>query len=246
MLTRIMVIADIHANLAALEAVSADAEGRGPLDEIWCLGDLVGYGPDPGECLRFLKEKCSICVAGNHDLAAAGIIDTAGFNTYAAAAINWTRTKLSQEDRNYLGNLPLFVEREDFTLVHGSPRDPVNEYLSSTDEAMHSFHIFRTRYCLAGHTHRPTAFTRKTASSPQVSRLRHQDVITLADDKLIINPGAVGQPRDNDPRASYGVIDFTRHQFTLHRVAYDIEPVQKRMQEQKLPVWLIERLKDGC
>ena len=154
----ILVLADLHSNLTALDAVMSDVERTGGSSEIWCLGDVVGYGPDPSQCVRFVREHCTLCVAGNHDLAAAGKINTGDFNANAAEAIAWTAQQLSDEERTYLGDLPQLAQREDFTIVHGSPLDPVWEYLSSVETAAESFAAFPTRHCLVGHTHIPAAF----------------------------------------------------------------------------------------
>jgi diadenosine tetraphosphatase ApaH/serine/threonine PP2A family protein phosphatase len=238
-------LADIHANMAALEAVMADAHERGAADEVWCLGDLVGYGPDPGECIRLVRDACTVCVAGNHDLAAAGTVLAFDFNAYAAEAIAWTRDQLTWEDRNYLAGLPLKTEKNEFTIVHGSPRDPTREYVDSTQAAEENFSQFRTRYCLVGHTHIPLAFSETKISRPKVQDFERRTALTLGQRRLILNPGAVGQPRDGDPRASYAVVDTEKRQFKLRRVAYDIEAVQKRMREHSLPQRLIERLATG-
>ena len=136
---RYAILADIHSNLAAFTAVLDDIEHRGGVEEIWCLGDIVGYGPDPHQCLELLHQHNHICVAGNHDWAAVGKLDTSFFNPDAAAACHWTAQQLSPEDVHYLESLPLVIERNDFTLAHGSPRDPIWEYLLSTSSAKQNF-----------------------------------------------------------------------------------------------------------
>ncbi len=242
MLNRILVIADVHANLAALEAVLADAEAGGLVDEIWCLGDAVGYGPDPAPCLELLREKSTVWVAGNHDFAAAGVIGTADFNADAAAATAWTQRQLSREDTMFLRRLPVAQERFGFTLVHGSPRDPVQEYIFLIDTAAVNFPVFSTPFCLVGHTHIPLAFGREASRVHEISL----DIpVVLGETRLILNPGAVGQPRDGDPRASYALLDLARREFQLRRVAYDITAVQQRMQRQGLPQRLAARLSIG-
>jgi diadenosine tetraphosphatase ApaH/serine/threonine PP2A family protein phosphatase len=242
---RILVIADVHANMTALEAVVRDAERHSRVDETWCLGDIVGYGPDPGDCISLLLEVCNVCVAGNHDLASAGKTDTSEFNPNAADAIQWTRRQLSKRDIDYVSNLPLRIETHGFTLVHGSPRDPLWEYVSSVDTAAENLTSFDGKYCLVGHTHRPLAFSFSALSESRAIELKYETAISLAEDRLILNPGAVGQPRDGDPRASYAVIDDETGTFSLHRVPYDVEAVQKRMGDQQLPQSLIRRLKTG-
>ena len=241
---RILVIADIHANLTALEAVLADAQQRGKVDEIWCLGDVVGYGPDPSDCVRLIRETCSICIAGNHDLAAIGKVSTADFNAAAAEAIVWTRQQLSQRDIDYLGELPLMAERLQFTLVHGSPANPVWEYVISTETASRNLSAFNTDFCLVGHTHVPMMFAFK-GERADIEDFDNGTRITLKKDRLILNPGAVGQPRDHDPRASYAIIDSDSTELSLWRVPYHIESVQKRMKAAGLPGRLIDRLAAG-
>ena len=155
---RYAIIADIHSNLAAFTAVLIDIEHRGEVDELWCLGDIVGYGPDPHQCIELLRQLNHICVAGNHDWAAIDKISTSDFNPEAAAACHWTRQQLSPGDIDYLGSLPLVIEKDDFTLVHGSPREPVWEYLLSTSSARENFAYFQSRFCLVGHSHVPMVF----------------------------------------------------------------------------------------
>lgn len=242
MSNRILVIADIHANMAALEAVLADTASGGVVDEVWCLGDAVGYGPDPAACLHILREKSTLWVAGNHDLAAAGVIGTADFNANAAAAISWTRTQLKQDDVELLSRLPTVQERYGFTLVHGSPRDPVREYIFYVNTAAENFPAFTTPYCLVGHTHIPAAYGWEENCSREIDLVKP---LPLGETRLILNPGAVGQPRDGDPRAGYGVIDLARREFRLLRVAYDISMVQDRMRQYNLPLPLVERLGVG-
>ena len=145
---RYAILADIHANLAAFTAVLDDIQGRGGVGEIWCLGDVVGYGPDPHQCLELLRQHDHVCVAGNHDWAAVGKVDTAYFNPAAAAACGRTAQQLTPEDRQYLGDLPLIVERGGFTLAHGSPRESIWEYILSASSARENLDYFQTRFCL--------------------------------------------------------------------------------------------------
>jgi diadenosine tetraphosphatase ApaH/serine/threonine PP2A family protein phosphatase len=242
---RIAILADIHANLTAFQAVLDDIERRGKVDECWCLGDVVGYGPDPCECIALLQKVCRVCVAGNHDRAAAGKIDTSDFNPRAAEANEWTAKQLTPQDVRYLTNLPLTIEKGEFTLAHGSPRDPIWEYLFSINEATENLTAFNTQYCLVGHTHQPVVFTFSRFGESKVTKLEHESEVVLAEKRLFINPGGIGQPRDGDPRASYGIYDSTIRTFTLYRVPYDIKAVQARMQEHSLPTMLIARLEVG-
>ena len=242
---RIAILADIHANLTAFEAVLADVKSRGGVDEYWCLGDIVGYGPDPRECISLLQKVCKVCVVGNHDRAAAGKIDTSDFNPRAAEANEWTAKQLSLQDIRYLSNLPLTIEKSEFTLAHGSPRDPIWEYLFSVIEASENLEAFSTPYCLVGHTHQPVVFTFSRFGDSKVTKLVHESEVILAEKRLILNPGGIGQPRDGDPRASYGIYDSSIRTFTLYRVPYDIKAVQARMHEHGLPAMLISRLEVG-
>ena len=145
---RYAIVADIHANLAAFTAVLEDIEHRGEVAEIWCLGDIVGYGPDPHQCIELLRQHTQVCVAGNHDWAAVGKINTADFNPDAAAACCWTAQQLNPGDIQYLESLPLVIQKDDFTLVHGSPREPIWEYLVSSRGAEENSAYFETQFCL--------------------------------------------------------------------------------------------------
>jgi predicted phosphodiesterase len=240
-----LILADIHANLTALEAVLADAERRGKIGEVWCPGDIVGYGPYPRECIALLRKTSKVCVAGNHDWAVAGKIDTADFNPSAAAASKWTAQQLTSEDVEYLGALPQTIEKDEYTIVHGSPREPVWEYLFSIEETRENLTFFKTPVCIIGHTHQPAAFVFDESGKGTTRILEDGTELKLDAGRVFINPGSVGQPRDRDPRASYGILDIDNGTFILHRVAYDIPSVQERMRERGLPPLLISRLGVG-
>ena len=241
---RYAIISDIHANLAAFTAVLADVKRRGGVDKFWCLGDIVGYGPDPHECLEALRQIDPICVAGNHDLAAIGKIGTDEFNQDAAESCLWTARQLSQADKAYLEKLPMVIETGHFYLVHGTPRDPVWEYLLTTSQAIENFPLFKTRFCLVGHSHVPLVFS-SHATGDFSGRRFLTDVSLSGRDRVIINPGGVGQPRDGDPRASYAIYDSESGLVKLYRVPYDIQTTQKKMEEHGLPVGLATRLSYG-
>ena len=241
---RYAIIADIHANLAALVAVLVDIERQGDVDELWCLGDVVGYGPDPHECIALLNKTNHVCVAGNHDLAAIEKLDTSEFNPDAALACRWTAKKLTAEDRRYLSNLPLIINKGDFTLVHGSPREPVWEYLLSISSAEENFNHFKTKFCLIGHSHVPLMF-KKGKKEASFSQFSTDSALELGRERLILNPGAVGQPRDSDPRASYAIYDSETELVRLFRVPYDINATQARMVKCNLPMRLVARLSLG-
>lgn len=240
---RIGIIADIHSNLTALQAVLADLAKQGGADEFWCLGDIVGYGPDPHECLEIVRTRFNLCVAGNHDLAAAGKMDTNDFNQDAARAARWTGLKLDNDEVHFLSSLPLKAEKGDFTLVHGSPRDPVREYILTDREAEENLSFFKTRLCLIGHSHTTMYFT--CSESCSSDRPGARGSLKLVGHRYIINPGGVGQPRDGDPRAAYAVYDSETAVLVFHRVSYDIPAVQARMRKVGLPLWLMERLENG-
>ena len=241
---RYAIMADIHANLAAFNAVLDDMEQRGGVEEIWCLGDIVGYGPDPHECMERLQQYNHVCVAGNHDWAAIGKISTANFNPDAALACQWTTQQLSQEDIQYLESLSLVVDKDIFTLVHGSPREPIWEYVISTGIARENFSFFQSPYCLLGHSHVPLVF-REEDGSCTFSRLVPNIGLALGESRLIINPGGVGQPRDGDPRASYVIYDSDTRMVRLYRIIYDIAATQDKMMAKGLPVRLAVRLQHG-
>ncbi|MGI8423434.1 MAG: metallophosphoesterase family protein [Chloroflexota bacterium] len=253
---RCAILSDVHGNLDALEAVLGDAAEQGATDQLWCLGDLVGYGPQPNECVVALRERGALCVAGNHDWAAIGKMDTTDFNPEATEAARWTGERLSEENRTYLGALPeqLSVgESGEFTLAHGSPREPIWEYLTHVSVARLNFDYFQTPYCLVGHTHVPLIFERPGADEkvPQYRTLvpSANAPLALGANRLIVNPGSVGQPRDGNPAAAYMVYEggagSRAATLTLRRVEYPIGAVQEKMRAGQLPSRLILRLTYG-
>ena len=242
---RYAIIADIHSNLTAFQAVIDDIQAQERIDSIWCLGDIVGYGPDPHECIELLRSTDHICVAGNHDRAVVGQLDITNFNPNAAEAINWTAEKLSIGDITYLKNLPDSIQEDDFTLVHGSPREPIMEYILSMSVARQNFDCFRTRYCLVGHTHIPQVYSLDKESKFTVTRFLPTVKLITGETRLIINPGAVGQPRDRNPEASYAVYDNETKIIQLRRVSYDIRQTQDKIMEFGLPPRLATRLETG-
>lgn len=242
---RCAILADIHSNLAAFQAVLEDLQKRGEVDQIWCLGDVVGYGPDPRECIQLLRQYHHICIAGNHDWAAIGKIDTSYFNPEAAAACQWTAEQLSPEDVEYLQNQPLTLRQDDFTLAHGSPREPIWEYVLSTQTAAANFAYFDTRFCLIGHSHIPLIFDLDEDNFCQLRQLPEELPLKEEKNRLIINCGGVGQPRDHDPRASYAILDTEDGVIYHYRVEYDIPATQQKMIEAGLPPRLANRLSYG-
>ncbi len=242
---RYAIIGDIHANLAAFTAVLDDIEHQGGAEKVWCLGDVVGYGPDPHECIKLLRQINHVCVAGNHDWAAIGKIDTAAFNPDAAAACHWTAKQLTSADVVYLENLPLVIEEDDFTLVHGSPREPIWEYLVSTGIAQENFAYFKSQFCLVGHSHVSLVFSYNENGTCSAGHFLPNIKLALGESRLIINPGAVGQPRDGNPQASYAIYDSKTGLIRLYRIPYDIRTTQDRMVEHGLPMRLVARLGYG-
>ncbi len=244
---RYLIISDVHSNLAAFEAVLADA---GSFDKVWCLGDVVGYGPDPNECVEQLRDLPHVCVVGNHDWAVLGNMDTEDFNPYAKRACLWTREQLSPSNLEYLETLPRSLVEEGFTLAHGSPRQPIWEYILNSSIAQANFEHFDTRFCLVGHTHVPViyrshVFGHNPNQACDTLTPSLNDPLVLGEERLIINPGSVGQPRDGDPRASYAVLDPDELTLEYRRISYPIEDTQARMMEKGLPVRLIIRLGYG-
>jgi diadenosine tetraphosphatase ApaH/serine/threonine PP2A family protein phosphatase len=242
---RYLIIADIHSNLAAFEAVLADA---GSFDKIWCLGDMVGYGPDPNECVERLRDLPHICVAGNHDWATLDKLDIEDFNPDAQKACLWTRKQLSPSNLEYLETLPETIVEEGFTLVHGSPRHPIWEYILYPSIAKANFEHFDTRFCFVGHTHVPIIYRHRPENPNQACEVLIPSPnarLVLGEDRLIINVGGVGQPRDGDPRASYAILDSDELTLQYRRIPYPIEVTQERMVEQGLPPRLIIRLRYG-
>lgn len=239
---QVLVISDIHANLAAFEAVLADA--RGQWEQIWCLGDLVGYGPKPDECVALLRQHDHISLSGNHDWAVLGRIDISTFNPEAKMAIEWTRHTINQETYAYLEALPSIMVKPPFTLAHASPRQPVWEYILDAYTAAINFDHFDTPYCLVGHTHVPVLFEETNASEIAI-RPPLPDPIQLNGNRCIINPGSVGQPRDTDPRAAYALLDTDQLVWSYHRVDYPIGRTQESMRSLGMPTRLIRRLQYG-
>ncbi len=240
---RYLIISDIHANLTALEAVLADAP---EFDGIWCLGDLVGYGPNPNECVERIQDFDHISLAGNHDWAALGKLDLGSFNTDARDASIWTQTELSPAAREYLGALPTRVEQDDFFMAHASPREPIWEYILDANQAFSNFAYFSTPICLVGHTHIPIVFELDEQQRRCETMVPpFPEPLALGSRRTIINPGSVGQPRDGNPRASYAILDSDAMTWEFHRVAYPVEITQERMRARGLPRRLIGRLEMG-
>jgi diadenosine tetraphosphatase ApaH/serine/threonine PP2A family protein phosphatase len=242
---RIAIVADIHSNLEAFEAVLRHAEAGGPIERLWCLGDVVGYGPEPGACIGLLRRYPHVSVMGNHDLAAIGRMGTEEFNPVAAQAADWTAQQLSDEERQYLEELPSVVMEGDFTLVHGTLRHPEWEYLLSGEQAQAHFRLQETPYSLVGHSHVPFVAVEASERVPGMVALADGDELEVGEPRLVMNPGGVGQPRDGDPRAAYALYDSDARRVAFHRVEYDVAATQRKMAAAGLPRYLIERLSHG-
>lgn len=297
MIMRILVLSDIHANLVALETVLSAASGK--YDTIWCLGDIVGYGPRPNECVEIIRDRAASAVIGNHDWAALDRpgINVDDFNPHARFAVLWTRSQLTDANRAYLDSLadePIRpIADEAILMTHASPREPVWEYILAPSTALENFAQFDEEICLVGHTHKPAIYAWQllddlppvangkngashTAENQSNNGNESNGSIVLVDDgdpdtlqnvvcvsslqpfpnsttmlrsayptRLIINPGSVGQPRDNDARASYGILDTEKHSWRYERVSYPIELTQSQMRDANLPRRLIDRLSFG-
>jgi len=243
---QILVLSDIHGNLEALDAVLADAPSG---LTVWCLGDVVGYGPWPNECIERLRELEPQCIVGNHDWAVMKKVNVEDFNPDARLSVLWTQEQLSNESSAYLESLPISLVEGPFTLVHGSPREPIWEYILYPPIAQLNFSYFGTPYCLVGHTHVPVLYrSRQEADDPmcEMEQLREGHPMPLeGGDRLIINPGSVGQPRDGDARASYAILDTEALTLEYRRVSYDIAKVQRRMEKAGLPQRNVMRLTYG-
>ena len=244
---RIAVVSDIHSNLEALDAVLARARDE-RADTTYVLGDIVGYGADPDAVVARLAEQPStVCVAGNHDLAATGRFDTDWFNAIATDAIRWTVSIMSDETRSFLAGLEPRAEATEGLLVHGSVVDPAAEYVMNVEAARASFDAGAFARCFFGHTHLPTLFVNEGGRIDGVA-LRDGEPVSLARDgskRFMINPGSVGQPRDGDARASMMIVDTDAASAVVHRVPYAIDRAAGKIRDAGLPIALAERLAYG-
>jgi diadenosine tetraphosphatase ApaH/serine/threonine PP2A family protein phosphatase len=238
---RVVVLSDIHSNLVALDAVLAHA---GPVDAVWHLGDVVGYGPSPDAVVSRLGDLAAVGVLGNHDAAALGGPEIDWFNPDARAAAVWTRDTIDEPTSRWLRDQPLTRDVEGVHLVHGSPRDPLREYITTREVAIANLDALPGAVGLHGHTHVAAAFVR-TEQGVEVTIPGDGQAVTLDSRPTLVNPGSVGQPRDGDARAGYAVLDLAARSVVWHRVPYDIPRTQASMRAAGLPVRLIERLAFG-
>lgn len=242
---RYAVLSDVHGNLEALDAVLADVDRQRP-DAVVCLGDTVGYGPDPNECASRIQALGGPVLAGNHDLAAAGGLDISDFTPMARLAMEWTIGVVSSETRRWLASLPARLETPHFLGVHGSPRDPIEEYILDLPTSLAIFSEHPFSLCLVGHSHVPGAFVLRADGTVSARELPVGEAAPLvATSRYIINVGSVGQPRDGDPRAAYILFDADVAAVTLRRLPYTFFATQVKMTTRGLPVQLAQRLAVG-
>jgi diadenosine tetraphosphatase ApaH/serine/threonine PP2A family protein phosphatase len=237
---RVGLLSDIHANLLALEAVLA---ALGKIEALWVTGDTVGYGPDPGDTLALLRERGALLVQGNHDRAVATGEGLELFNGLAAEAALLHQRWLSPADRDALAALPPIAKADRFTLCHGSLRDPLWEYVTTTGAAGATLKLAQTEHCCNGHTHIPALF-QLTARGARASRVVEGTAYRLAE-RSLVNAGSVGQPRDGDPRASYAVLDGDSGTVTFYRSSYRVDETQRRIRDRGLPEMFADRLAFG-
>jgi diadenosine tetraphosphatase ApaH/serine/threonine PP2A family protein phosphatase len=240
---RVAVVSDIHSNLHALEAVLAAIDTEAP-DELWCLGDLVGYGPRPNECCTAIAERADVCLAGNHDLAVRGTIALEEFGGEAAVAARWTREVLAPEAQAFLGRLEPESVAHDVALYHGSARDPVWEYVLSDEGALATLRLTESSLVLVGHSH--VALRVVESGDELAGGLAPAGTeLELGGVRALLNPGSVGQPRDADPRAAYLLVDLEARHASFRRVEYDVQRTQREMRDAGLPEMLAGRLELG-
>ncbi len=237
------ICSDIHSNATAFKAVLDSMRSYG-VERRVCLGDLVGYGADVNECVALAKENMDICLVGNHDSVAMRWESCAGFNPYAKRAIEWTQNQLSEESLTYMRSLPYMFEERGICFVHASPMSPADwVYITDLEDALDAFDHFSGKYCFVGHTHSPVIVAMRDAAIPKVIE---ESVYDLENgERLLVNVGSVGQPRDRDPNACYCLFDTETEIVRLVRVPYDIEETQRRMRAADISEFLIERLEVG-
>ena len=241
---KVAVISDIHGNRQAFEAV-LDAVAASDASELWCLGDLVGYGADPDVCVELAREHAAVCLAGNHDLAVAGKIALDEFSRGASLAAQWTQEVIAPENLAFLTGLRPQGQEGPIGLYHASPRDPVWEYVLSTLLAELCLDVQRNRICLIGHSHVALSFVRPEGELATGEPRRAGERLDLSSGEWLVNPGSVGQPRDGDPRASWLLLDLDLMSASFHRATYDVAGAASAIRAARLPDSLAERLEYG-
>jgi diadenosine tetraphosphatase ApaH/serine/threonine PP2A family protein phosphatase len=228
---RLAVISDIHSNLPALTRTFEVIDGLS-IDRVYCLGDIVGYGASPNECITLVRDRCAAVVKGNHDCGAIGEVPLEHFNTYGRSAIRWTKKHLTKKNSEYLQSLPLLHVEGDVTLAHASPLHPAEwRYIFAWPDAQRSFAAFGTRICFIGHTHIPVI----VGEDGSVNVFRDGK-------RYLINVGSIGQARDGNPRASFGLLDTAAKSFEAMRIDYDIAATAQAILAANLPDYLAQRL----
>ena len=239
------VFSDVHGNYEAFKAV-LEFFRRNGAEGFICCGDMVGYGPQPAECVReVMRLKNASVVLGNHDAALVGKLETRWFNSNAVAALNFARKELSGEELSYLSSLPETIRTGFFTLVHGSPRKPLTEYMLSETQFSENLGCWEISPCFVGHSHLPVYFRQSGGSAPETDFLMPMGKLLLSGLRYMLNPGSVGQPRDGNPRASCGLYDPGRGTFEIFRLEYDYASTQRLMKDAGLPQMLADRLACG-
>jgi predicted phosphodiesterase len=241
---RIALLSDVHGNLPAFEAVLADVETE-DVDEHWCLGDLVGYGAEPDACVNLARRTCDVCLSGNHDLVVTQEIPISDFSSSAAAAALWTRENISAESLEFLRGRPASDPGREPGLYHGSPRDPVWEYVLTGWQADECMDLMSGRVAAIGHSHVALRFGRDPSGKVGGEQARDGDLADLSAGEWLINPGSVGQPRDGDPRAAWLLLDTEGWTARWRRVEYPIEEAARAIEKAGLPRVLAERLYTG-
>ena len=238
---RVAILSDVHGNLPAFRAVLDDIERVG-VDAVWCLGDLVGYGAQPDECVALARGRCARCLLGNHDLVALGRLDVSTFSPNAAIAATWTAERLGEEARDYLSGLATHEPDPPVGLFHASPRDPIWEYVLSTTQAGGCMDAMDARIGAVGHSHVALFFSRHDGGTPQGSLAPGGTEMDVSTGTWLLNPGGVGQPRDGDPRAAWMLLDLDRTSAGWRRVEYPVEEAARAIEATELPVALARRL----
>ncbi len=241
---RVAIVSDIHGNRHAFEAVLDDVRGA-DAQQIWCLGDVVGYGADPNACVALTREHADLCLAGNHDLAVTADLALDDFSTNAALAAEWTREVIEEDALSWLSALTPQDDGQDVGLYHASPRDPIWEYVLNALLAELCLDRQRHRVCLVGHSHVALSFVRREGEIATGEARRDGSVLDLAEGEWLLNPGSVGQPRDGDPRAAWMLLDTTAWSAEYRRVDYDVAGAQAAIRDARLPSSLAERLEYG-
>ena len=242
--SRVALISDVHGNLPAFQAVLEDIQREG-VDARWCLGDLVGYGAQPDECVALAREACEVCLIGNHDMVVIGKLDITEFSHNAAVAAIWTQENIAQESVDYLAGLATHGQNGDLGLYHASPRDPVWEYVLSTSQAGACMDAMEPRVGAVGHSHVALWFTRGDAGPVTGEHAPGGTELDLSEGDWIVNPGGVGQPRDGDPRAAWLLLDLDAWSASWRRVEYPIDVAARAIEQAGLPDALSKRLYVG-